>query len=104
LIAALQVLAVVRAGGRPVSETCHRFEPVPQILKNVRYSGGAPLESPKVAEAIDDGRRRLGAEGRLVIRPSGTEPLIRIMAEGDDEKLVASVVDDIAGAVSRAAA
>jgi phosphoglucosamine mutase len=104
LIAALQVLAVVRAGGRPVSETCHRFEPVPQILKNVRYSGGTPLESPKVAEAIDDGRRRLGTEGRLVIRPSGTEPLIRIMAEGDDEKLVASVVDDIAGAVSRAAA
>ena len=103
LIAALQVLAVVRAGGRPVSETCHRFEPVPQILKNVRYSGGAPLESPKVAEAIDDGRRRLGAEGRLVIRPSGTEPLIRIMAEGDDQPLIERIVEDIAGAVARAA-
>jgi phosphoglucosamine mutase len=104
LIAALLVLAVVRAGDKPVSETCRKFEPVPQILKNVRYNGGAPLENRAVAEAIDQGRKRLGGAGRLVIRPSGTEPLIRIMAEGDDEKLVLSVVDEIAVAVSRAAA
>jgi len=104
LIAALQVLAVVRASGRPVSEVCRRFEPVPQILKNVRYANGMPLDNKGVREAIVDGENRLGKAGRLVIRPSGTEPLIRIMAEGDDRGLIAAIVDDIAGAVSRAAA
>ncbi|MCG6857665.1 MAG: phosphoglucosamine mutase [Salaquimonas sp.] len=104
LVAALQVLAVVRTWNRPVSEVCRKFEPVPQILKNVRYANGMPLDNKSVKEAISEGQSRLGKTGRLVIRPSGTEPLIRIMAEGDDEGLVASVVDDIAGAVSRSAA
>jgi len=104
LVAALQVLAVVRTWDKPVSEICRKFEPVPQILKNVRYADGMPLDSKAVKQAISEGEHRLGKTGRLVIRPSGTEPLIRIMAEGDDEKLIADIVDDIAGAVSRSAA
>jgi phosphoglucosamine mutase len=102
LISALQVLAVVVSTGRPVSEVCSRFEPLPQILKNVRYTGGRPLDDKKVQQAIDAGQRRLGAGGRLVIRPSGTEPVIRVMAEGDDETLVSSVVGDIVQAVEKA--
>ena len=104
LVAALQVLAVVQATNKPVSEVCKKFEPVPQILKNVRYKSGKPLEEKQVVEAIEEGKSRLGDSGRLVIRPSGTEPLIRIMAEGDDEVLVRSVVNDIAGVVSHIAA
>ncbi len=104
LVAALQVLAVVQATNKPVSEVCKKFEPVPQVLKNVRYSSGMPLEEKQVIEAIDDGKARLGSDGRLVIRPSGTEPLIRIMAEGDDESLVHQVVNDIAGVVGKVAA
>ena len=104
LVSALQVLAVVVATGRPVSEVCRRFEPVPQLLTNVRYANGKPLEDQKVRSAIDDGKKRLGNSGRLVIRPSGTEPVIRVMAEGDDEALVSAVVGDIAEAVKVAAA
>jgi len=104
LVAALQVLNVVINDQRPVSEVCHRFEPVPQILKNARYSGGEPLENAAVKQAIDEGRSRLGNAGRLVIRKSGTEPLIRVMAEGDDNGVVESVVDDIISAVSAVAA
>jgi phosphoglucosamine mutase len=103
LIAALQVLAVVVQTGRPVSEVCRRFEPVPQVLRNVRIVEGKPLEDARVIAAIDDARRRLGNQGRLVIRPSGTEPLIRVMAEGDDGGLVNEVVDEIVAAVGRAA-
>jgi phosphoglucosamine mutase len=95
LISALQVLSCVKKAGKPVSEVCAKFEPVPQFLKNVRYSGGKPLENKSVITAIDDARDRLGKSGRLVIRPSGTEPLIRVMAEGDDRILVESVVDDL---------
>ena len=104
LVAALQVLAVVQATNRPVSEVCKKFEPVPQVMKNVRYTSGKPLEEKQVIEAIDEGKARLGSDGRLVIRPSGTEPLIRIMAEGDDESLVHQVVNDIAGVLGKAAA
>ena len=105
LISALQVLAVVKRKGGTVSEVCNRFEPVPQILKNVRFASGAkPLEMERVQDAISSGRERLGNIGRLVIRPSGTEPLIRVMAEGDDRSLVLSVVDDICGALRREAA
>ena len=103
LIAALQVLAVVCKEGKPVSEVCHRFEPVPQIMKNVRYKGGQPLDDAAVKTMIEDARGRLGNTGRLVIRPSGTEPVIRVMGEGDDPDLVKTVVDDIVGALSTAA-
>lgn len=104
LVSALQVLAVVVATDKPVSEVCRRFEPLPQILENVRYASGKPLENDKVVKEIDRGRQRLGKKGRLVIRPSGTEPVIRVMAEGDDETLVRNVVGDIADAVRVAAA
>ncbi len=105
LISALQVLAVVKRKGGTVSEVCNRFEPVPQILKNVRFASGArPLENERVQDAISTGRERLGNIGRLVIRPSGTEPLIRVMAEGDDHSLVLSVVDDICGTLRQEAA
>ncbi|PSJ62312.1 phosphoglucosamine mutase [Pseudaminobacter soli (ex Li et al. 2025)] len=100
LVSALQVLACVKRQNKPVSELCRRFEPVPQLLKNVRFSGGKPLEAAPVKAAIEDARGRLGKSGRLVIRPSGTEPLIRVMAEGDDPKLVESVVDQIVGVIS----
>jgi phosphoglucosamine mutase len=104
LIAALQVLACVKKEDRPVSEVCHRFEPVPQILKNVRYKKGQPLAEDKVVNAIEDARKRLGAGGRLVIRPSGTEPVIRVMAEGDDRDLVERVVDDVVDVIAAVAA
>jgi phosphoglucosamine mutase len=103
LIAALQVLSVAVGTSRPVSEVCQRFDPLPQILKNVRYANGSPLEQEPVKKAIDVGRQRLGGQGRLVIRPSGTEPVIRVMAEGDDEGLVHQVVGDIVEAVRKAA-
>ncbi|MBL4784127.1 MAG: phosphoglucosamine mutase [Cohaesibacteraceae bacterium] len=97
LVSALQILAVVKKLNRPVSEVCRQFEPVPQILKNIRYQSGFPLENEEVKTAIKAGRERLGSSGRLVIRPSGTEPLIRVMAEGDQLDLVEQVVDDIIG-------
>ncbi|OYW41909.1 MAG: phosphoglucosamine mutase, partial [Azorhizobium sp. 12-66-6] len=104
LLAALQVLAVVARSERPVSEVCHRFEPLPQILKNVRYKSGAPLESEAVQTAIADAERRLANHGRLLIRPSGTEPVIRVMGEGDDHDLVEDVVDSVIDALQRVAA
>jgi phosphoglucosamine mutase len=100
LVSALQVLACVKRANKPVSEVAKKFEPVPQLLKNVRFSGGKPLESPLVKQAIEEARARLGSSGRLVIRPSGTEPLIRVMAEADDLALVETVVDDIVGVIS----
>ena len=103
LVTALQVLAVVQAKGRPVSEVCRRFEPVPQVLKSVRM-GPASLESTDVKSAISSGEDRLGGNGRLLIRPSGTEPVIRVMAEGDDPALVEEVVGDIIAALRSAAA
>ena len=103
LVTALQVLSVVVGTGKPVSEVCKRFEPLPQILENVRYANGSPLEQDAVRKAIDVGLKRLGSQGRLVIRPSGTEPVIRVMAEGDDERLVHQVVGEIVDAVRKAA-
>ena len=103
LIAALQILAVVRRENRPVSEICHRFEPLPHILKNVKTRGNQPLADETVNTAIEKLRKSLGASGRLVIRPSGTEPVIRVMAEGDDRDLVEKVVDDVIDVISRAA-
>jgi phosphoglucosamine mutase len=103
LIAALQLLSVVKGQNKPVSEVCHCFEPLPQILKNVRTAGGQPLTSASVVTAIEAAKERLGQGGRLVIRPSGTEPVIRVMGEGDDRALVTEVVDEVVDALSRAA-
>ncbi len=104
LIAALQVLAEMVRCGQPMSTLARQFEPVPQKLENVRFSGGKPLESEAVKSAIASAELRLNGSGRVLVRASGTEPLIRIMAEGDDEKLVGQLVREIAGAVKAAAA
>ena len=103
-VAALQLLSVIRASDKPVSEICHRFEPLPQIMKNVRYQSGKPMESAAVRNAIASAEKKLGAGGRLIVRPSGTEPVIRVMAEGDDKVLVEQVVDDIIAALTAVAA
>jgi phosphoglucosamine mutase len=104
LLAALQVLAVLKETNRPMSALARQFEPAPQILENVRFGGGKPLESEKVKAVIAEAEQRLNGSGRLVVRASGTEPLIRIMAEGDDETLVHQVVREIAGVVKQVAA
>jgi phosphoglucosamine mutase len=103
-VAALQVLAVVKKQDKPVSQVCHRFAALPQVLKNVRYRGGKPLENSKVRSVIEDAEQRLNGHGRLVIRPSGTEPVIRVMGEGDDKVLVEEVVDGIVDALTDHAA
>ncbi len=102
LIAALQVLAVIVQSGRPASEVCRVFTPLPQLLRNVRFESGAPLDRPEVKRAIADGEARLKNTGRLLIRKSGTEPVIRVMAEGDDEALVNGVVDAIVQSIRSA--
>ncbi|WP_397399427.1 phosphoglucosamine mutase [Phenylobacterium sp.] len=104
LLAALQVLAVLKESDRPMSALARQFEPVPQLLENVRFAGGKPLEDAEVKAVLAEAEQRLNGSGRLVVRASGTEPLIRIMAEGDDAGLVRQVVKDIAGAVKKAAA
>jgi len=104
LLAALQVLAVLKDSDKRMSALARQFEPVPQKLENVRFSAGKPLENAEVQGAIAEAEQRLNGSGRLLVRASGTEPLIRIMAEGDDEKLVNQVVKEIAGAVKKAAA
>jgi len=101
-LAGLQVLAELVASGKPASELLHQFDAVPQLLKNVRFAGGAPLDDAHVKAAIADGEAALAGRGRLVIRASGTEPLIRVMAEGDDASQVESVVDSICDAVRKA--
>ena len=104
LLAALQVLAVLKDSGQPMSRLARQFDPVPQLLENVRFAGGKPLETEQVKDVIAQAEHRLNGSGRIVVRASGTEPLIRVMAEGDDEKLVSQVVKDIVGAVKKAAA
>jgi len=101
-VAALQVLAALVESGKPASALLRQFEPVPQLLKNVRFAGGKPLEAESVKAVIAQAERELDGSGRLVIRPSGTEPVIRVMAEGDDEAQVKQVVDDICAAVEAA--
>jgi phosphoglucosamine mutase len=103
LIAALQVLAMLAETGKRASEACHVFDAVPQVLTNVRYKNGVSPEDAPVKAAIEQARERLGKEARLVIRKSGTEPVIRVMAEGDDQRLLQSVVGDIVAALEQAA-
>ncbi len=103
LVAALQVLAELVRQDKPASEVLHLFDTVPQLLKNVRFSGGKPLEADSVKRVIASAEAELNGKGRLVIRPSGTEPVIRVMAEGDDETQVTRVVDAICDAVKDAA-
>ena len=103
LIAALQVLAVLAEERRPASEAVHMFEPSPQVLENVRFTNGSPLNNPKVASAIKLCEQKL-VGGRLLVRKSGTEPVIRIMAEGDNEKVVRDVVKEVAQLIRDAAA
>ena len=104
LVAALQILAEVKRSGALASEVLHRFEPLPQLLKNVRFAGGKPLDDDAVKAVIAQAEAELAGNGRLVIRPSGTEPVIRVMAEGDDPAQVERVVDRICDAVRKAAA
>ncbi|MGA8613783.1 MAG: phosphoglucosamine mutase [Xanthobacteraceae bacterium] len=103
-VAALQVLAVVQKQHKPVSQVCHRFDALPQVLKNVRYRSGKPLEHQKVRSAIESAQERLNGHGRLVIRPSGTEPVIRVMGEGDDKAMIEEIVDGIVDALTEHAA
>jgi phosphoglucosamine mutase len=103
-VAALQVLAVVQKQKQPVSVVCHRFDPLPQVTKNVRYRDGKPHEDATVKSAIASATQRLNGQGRLIVRASGTEPVIRITGEGDDPNLVEEVVDGIVDAVAQAAA
>jgi phosphoglucosamine mutase len=103
LVAGLQVLAALVEAKRPASEILRQFEPLPQLLKNVRFRGGEPLEAKAVQERIAAAEAELEGRGRLVIRKSGTEPLVRVMAEGEDKAMVERLVDDICAAVQSAA-
>ncbi len=103
LVAALQVLAVIVRGGKRVSEISRLFSPVPQVLRNARTASKQVLENKDICALIEDGRSKLGKDGRLLIRPSGTEPLIRVMAEGDNEGLISNIVGDIVDAIEKAA-
>jgi len=103
-VAALQLLAVIKRKNKPVSEVCHRFDPLPQVLKNVRYQKGKPMENAGVKSAIASAEKKLGNGGRLLVRPSGTEPVIRVMGEGDDKVLVEQAVDDVVEALTLVAA
>ena len=104
LVAALQVLATIAQEKRPASEVCRRFTPLPQLLRNVRYRGKSPLQHAKVVEAKTRAETMLAGSGRLLLRPSGTEPLIRVMVEGEDEALVHRVVETLCTVIAEAAA
>ena len=104
LVSALQVLAEIQRSGAPASEVLHRFDPLPQLLKNVRFAGGKPLDDPRVKDVVAGVEAELAGRGRLVLRASGTEPVIRVMAEGEDAGHVEQVVDRICDAVRQAAA
>ena len=103
LMAALNVLRILKESGRKASEALNLFSPLPQILKNVRFEAGAPLDDDSVKAAIAKAEETLANDGRLLVRESGTEPVIRVMAEGDDAQAVEAVVDDVCGAIASAA-
>jgi phosphoglucosamine mutase len=96
IIAALQVLAYMRQDGRPLSKCSKLFTPMPQILKNVPYKGTSPLKKAEVQKAIESARQTLGSTGRVFIRESGTEPLIRVMAEGENHQQIEKVTEELA--------
>jgi phosphoglucosamine mutase len=102
LLAALQVLAVIVEQGRSAREVCRMFAPLPQLLKNVRFSGASPLHSEHIKRAIAVAEAKLNGSGRLLIRESGTEPLIRVMAEGEDETLIGRMVDELCETIAAA--
>jgi phosphoglucosamine mutase len=104
LLTALQLLAVLVQEGRPTSEVVRLFDPLPQVLKNVRYSGRSPLSAARVKRAIEVAEAELAATGRLLIRCSGTESMVRVMAEGEDDALVLRVVDELCVEIAAAAA
>ena len=104
LVAALQLLAVVKTIGRPVSEVCHRFDAVPQVLKSVRTGRGKPLDNGHVRDMIEAASGKLDGRGRVLVRASGTEPVIRVMAEGDDAAMITAIVDDLVAVITEAAA
>lgn len=101
LVAGLQLLGVLKQKGIPVSEICSRFEKVPQLLRSVKFKSGKPMEHKQVIQAIADGQALLGDAGRLVVRPSGTEPVIRVMGEADDAALVETVVGQVEAAIKQ---
>ena len=101
LLAALQVLAAVKEAGKKVSEVCHLFEPFPQVLKNVTFKKGEPLKEKTVIDAISEAEGKIAETGRLLVRPSGTEPLVRVMAEGKDLALVNQAVDHVCDALEK---
>jgi phosphoglucosamine mutase len=103
LVAGLQLLGVLKQKGIPVSEICARFEKVPQLLRSVKFKSGKPMEHKQVIQAIADGEAMLGNSGRLVVRPSGTEPVIRVMGEADDAALVETVVSQVEAAIKQVA-
>jgi phosphoglucosamine mutase len=101
LLAGLQVLAVVRAQDRPLSALGRVFTPLPQRLRNCRLNGGQPLEEPSVQRCIEAAQLHLDGRGRLLVRPSGTEPLVRVMVEADDEDLLDRVLREVSDAIDR---
>ncbi|MFC3230322.1 phosphoglucosamine mutase [Marinibaculum pumilum] len=103
LIAALQVMALIAEADQPASAVCHQFDALPQITRSVRLNGGKPLEQDAVKAEIAAAQDRLGPDGQLLIRPSGTEPVIRIMAQGEDAQAVEAVVAGLADAIAAAA-
>jgi phosphoglucosamine mutase len=104
LVAALQVLALLAETRHPASDLCRRFAPLPQMLRNVRFAGQSPLSAPRVQDAVAEAEARLAGRGRLLIRASGTEPLIRVMAEAEEEALVADTVERLAALIGAVAA
>jgi phosphoglucosamine mutase len=100
LVAALQILAIVKRHERPVSEICRLFQPLPQILKNVAFSKSNAFDYASLEKLITGAKLKLGNSGRILVRPSGTEPLIRVMGEGDDSEQVEQIVDEICESIS----
>jgi phosphoglucosamine mutase len=103
LLAALQILSIIKNSGQKASEVLNVFEPLPQLLKSVRFDGGAPMEAQDVKDAIAKAEQTLANDGRLLVRASGTEPVIRVMAEGDDSRAIENIVNGLCAVIEKAA-